>query len=86
MLEWPLVETIYTTSATHTNLCLFSRNFFLTQFGDAENLDVDGILEMDLAQLSIEQSAGDQKKREYWGIMGADIWVGGATFILGVAW
>ncbi|KAL4233870.1 hypothetical protein ACF0H5_008544 [Mactra antiquata] len=36
-----------------------SRNFFLTQFGDGENLDEDGILEMDLKQLSIEQSSGD---------------------------
>ncbi|XP_052807568.1 coiled-coil domain-containing protein 83-like isoform X3 [Mya arenaria] len=37
-----------------------SRNFFLTQFAEGENLDTDGILEMDLAQLSIEQSGGDQ--------------------------
>lgn len=37
-----------------------SRNFYLTQFGEGENLDEDGILEMDLKQLSIEQSAGDQ--------------------------
>ncbi|XP_052240713.1 coiled-coil domain-containing protein 83-like isoform X2 [Dreissena polymorpha] len=37
-----------------------SRNFFLTQFAEGENLDTDGILEMDLAQLSIDQPARDQ--------------------------
>lgn len=37
-----------------------SRNFYLTQFGDGENLEEDGILEMDLKQLSIEQPGGDQ--------------------------
>jgi len=39
------------------------RNFYLTQFGDGENLEQDGILEMDLAQLSIEGSGGDQAKQ-----------------------
>lgn len=32
-----------------------SRNFYLTQFEDNENLDEDGILEMDMKQLSINQ-------------------------------
>ncbi|XP_045197458.2 coiled-coil domain-containing protein 83-like isoform X2 [Mercenaria mercenaria] len=41
-----------------------SRNFYLTQFGEGENLDEDGILEMDLKQLSIEQSGGDQASIE----------------------
>lgn len=40
-----------------------SRQFYLTQFGEGENLDETGILEMDLAQLSIEQSPGDQETK-----------------------
>ena len=37
-----------------------NRQFFLSQFGEGENLDETGILEMDLAQLSIEQAPRDQ--------------------------
>lgn len=33
-----------------------SRNFYLTQFEDNENLEEDGILEMDMKQLSIHQA------------------------------
>ena len=32
----------------------FSRNFFLTQFQDNENLEETGILEMDLAKISLD--------------------------------
>ena len=44
-------------------LFFLHRKFFLSQFGDGENLDETGILEMDLAQLSIEDSAGDQQEK-----------------------
>ncbi|XP_071138023.1 coiled-coil domain-containing protein 83-like isoform X1 [Mytilus edulis] len=33
-----------------------SRNFYLTQFDDDENLEEDGVLEMDMKQLSINQA------------------------------
>ena len=36
----------------------------MTQFSDGENLDEDGILEMDLKQLSIEQSPGTQPAKQ----------------------
>ncbi len=40
---------------------LVDRNFFLTQFGDKENLDETGILEMDLSQLTFPTEFKDNE-------------------------
>lgn len=41
-----------------------SRNFFLTQFSDNENLEETGILEIDLAKVSLDEKERKQANRE----------------------